>query len=150
VGEIHVVQTMRREGAVIGGEGNGGVILPDIHYGRDALVGAALVLQHMAESGRRLSELRAGLPAYQMAKHRLELEGSMDADAMLAGLAARYAGDRVSTVDGVRVDLEDGWAHVRKSNTEPIVRIYTESATREAAEALAERFAAELMSEAAA
>jgi phosphomannomutase len=146
VGEIHVVQTMRREGAVIGGEGNGGVILPDVHYGRDALVGAALVLQHMAESGKRLSELRAALPVYHMAKHRVELDASIDADAILAVLAARYAGDRVSTVDGVRVDLDEGWVHVRRSNTEPIVRIYSEAATPEEAESLAERFEAELLS----
>jgi len=146
VGEIHVVQAMRRAGAVIGGEGNGGVILPDVHYGRDALVGAALVLQHMAESGRPLSEMRADLPAYHMAKHRLELDEGVDAGALLAGLSAAHAGGRVSTIDGVRVDLDEGWAHVRRSNTEPIVRIYTEAATAEAAEALARRFELELMS----
>jgi phosphomannomutase len=145
VGEINVVQEMRRSGCVIGGEGNGGVILPDVHYGRDALVGAALVLQHMAETGRPLSQLRAEMPVYPMAKHRVELDGSMDIDALLAGLAARHAAGRVSTVDGVRVDLAEGWAHVRRSNTEPIVRIYAEASTREQAEAIADRFESELL-----
>jgi phosphomannomutase len=144
VGEIHVVQEMRRVGAVIGGEGNGGVILPDVHYGRDALVGVALLLQHLAETGRPLSEVRAGLPRYEMAKHRVDLEPGMDADAMLAGLAARHAGGRVSTVDGVKVDFDEGWVHVRKSNTEPIIRIYSEAATAERARALAEQLATEL------
>ena len=145
VGEIHVVRAMQAAGAVIGGEGNGGVILPDLHYGRDALVGVALVLQHLAETGKRLSEIRADLPAYHIAKHKLPLTDGMDADALLAALASRYAGGRVSTEDGVKVDLDEGWVHVRTSNTEPILRVYTEAATPEAADRLAERFKAELL-----
>ena len=144
VGEIHVVRAMQAAGAVIGGEGNGGVILPALHYGRDALVGVALVLQHLAETGKTLGELRAELPRYAIAKHKVTLDASMDADALLAGLAGAY-GDRANTTDGVKVDLDEGWAHVRKSNTEPILRVYTEAATPEAADALAERFKSELL-----
>ena len=146
VGEIHVVREMQRVGAVVGGEGAGGVILPDLHYGRDALVGVALTLQHLAETGASLSEVRASYPAYHIAKHKLPLDG-LDADALLTALAARYEAApeaRVSTVDGVKVDLAEGWVHVRKSNTEPIVRVYAESDTPEGADALAERFKAEL------
>ena len=145
VGEIHVVRAMQEAGAVIGGEGNGGVILPDLHYGRDALVGVALVLQHLAETDRSLSDLRAAYPSYAIAKHKLPLTDDMDPDALLAALARRYEGERVSTLDGVKVDLDEGWAHVRASNTEPILRVYTEAATPEAADALAERFKTELM-----
>ena len=145
VGEIHVVRAMQEAGAVIGGEGNGGVILPDLHYGRDALVGVALVLQHLAETGKALSDLKAEYPRYAIAKHKLPLTDDMDKDALLAALAARYADADVSTLDGVKVDLDEGWAHVRASNTEPILRVYTEAASPEAADALAERFKAELM-----
>ncbi|GAB5535781.1 MAG: phosphoglucosamine mutase [Rubricoccaceae bacterium] len=145
VGEIHVVRAMQAADAVIGGEGNGGVILPDLHYGRDALAGVALVLQHLAETDQSLSDVRASLPNYAIAKHKVNLQPDMDPDALLASLAERYAGGRVSTVDGVKVDLDEGWAHVRKSNTEPILRVYTEAASPEAADALAERFKAELM-----
>ena len=145
VGEIHVVRAMQAADAVIGGEGNGGVILPDLHYGRDALAGVALVLQHLAETGQSLSDVREGLPSYSIAKHKVELADDMDADALLDRLAERYEGGRVSTVDGVKVDLDEGWAHVRKSNTEPILRVYTEAASPEAADALAERFKRELL-----
>ena len=148
VGEIHVVRAMQAHDAVIGGEGNGGVILPDLHYGRDALVGVALVLQHLAETGRSLSEVRADYPDYHIAKHKLPLTDGLDADALLAALADRYRardGVRVSTEDGVKVDLDEGWAHVRKSNTEPILRVYTEADSPEAADALAERFKSELL-----
>lgn len=148
VGEIHVVRAMQAHDAVIGGEGNGGVILPDLHYGRDALAGVALVLQHLAETGQSLSDVRAGLPDYAIAKHKVQLTDDMDAGALLAALAARYAGGRVSTVDGVKVDLDEGWAHVRASNTEPILRVYTEAASPEAADALAERFKAEVLGQA--
>ena len=144
VGEIHVVRAMQEAGAVIGGEGNGGVILPALHYGRDALVGVALVLQHLAETGRSLSEVRDSYPTYAIAKHKLPLREGMDPEALLAALAGRYEG-RASTVDGVKVDLDEGWAHVRRSNTEPILRVYTEAPTPEAADALAERFKAELL-----
>lgn len=149
VGEIHVVRTMQRVGAVLGGEGNGGVIVPGLHYGRDALVGTAMLLTHLAETGKRLSELRADLPAYHIAKHKVTLADGMQPRDLLDRLAARFAGDasaRVSTADGVKVDLPEGWAHVRASNTEPILRVYAEAASPDAADALAERFKAALLS----
>ncbi len=148
VGEIHVVRAMQRVGAVIGGEGNGGVIVPGLHYGRDALVGVAIVLQHLAETGQSLSEIRADLPVYSIAKHKVQLTDGMDARALLDAYAAKaqqQTGARVSTVDGVKVDTEAGWAHVRASNTEPILRIYTEAATPEAADALARQAEADLL-----
>ncbi len=149
VGEVNVVVEMHRVGATLGGEGNGGVILPDLHHGRDALVGAALVLQHLAETGQALSQWKASLPDYRIAKHKVSVNG-LDAGALLTSLAARYAdggeGVRgVSALDGVKVDLDGGWVHVRASNTEPILRIYAESATDAEAQALAERFTAELL-----
>ncbi len=148
VGEINVVEAMQANGAVLGGEGNGGVILPALHYGRDALAGAALVLQFLAETGQSLSELGATYPDYHISKNKLPLEtesGTLDAKALLAGLAERYADGRISTVDGVKIDLDEGWVHLRTSNTEPILRIYTEARTRDEAEALAERFKRELL-----
>lgn len=147
VGEINVVREMHRIGAVVGGEGAGGVILPDLHYGRDALVGTALTLQYLAETGQTLRDVRERYPAYEIAKHKLPIDG-LDPDALLARLAERYDGAegvRVSTVDGVKVDLPDGWVHVRKSNTEPIVRVYAEATSAEEANALAERFKTELV-----
>ena len=148
VGEIHVVRAMQRVGAVIGGEGNGGVIVPGLHYGRDGLVGVAIVLQHLAETGQSLSEVRAALPVYSIAKHKVQLTPGMDARALLDAYAVRAQatpGARVSTVDGVKVDTDAGWAHVRASNTEPILRIYTEAATPEAADALARQAEADLL-----
>ena len=148
VGEIHVVRAMQRVGAVVGGEGNGGVIVPGLHYGRDALVGVAIVLQHLAETGLSLSETRAGLPVYAIAKHKVALTPAMDARALLAAYADHaqaQTGARVSTVDGVKVDTDAGWVHVRASNTEPILRIYTEAATADAAEALAAAAEADLL-----
>ncbi len=142
VGEINVVQKMHAEHAVLGGEGNGGVILPDLHYGRDALVGVAMVLQHLANTGQKLSDVRAALPAYSISKNKVSVEG-LDVDGLLEKLALRYKDARVSTIDGVKVDLDEGWVHLRKSNTEPIVRIYAEARSPEAADALAERFKAE-------
>ncbi|NBC17253.1 MAG: phosphoglucosamine mutase [Bacteroidetes bacterium] len=139
VGEINVVQTMQAVGAVLGGEGNGGVILPDLHYGRDALVGAAMVLQHLADTGAALSEVHADLPSYVMAKKKLPLDG-LDAEAVLTQLAERHRDEELSTVDGVKIDLAEGWVHLRPSNTEPILRVYAEAATRDAADALARRF----------
>jgi phosphomannomutase len=139
---------MQAAGAVIGGEGNGGVILPALHYGRDALVGTAMLLQHLAETGQSLSEVRAGLPEYHIAKHKVALRDGMEPRALLDRLAERYEGRdgaRVSTTDGVKVDLPEGWAHVRASNTEPILRVYAEAASPEAADALAERFKADLL-----
>lgn len=139
VGEINVVQTMQAVGAMLGGEGNGGVILPDLHYGRDALVGTAMVLQHLTDTGAALSEVHADLPSYVMAKQKLPLDG-LDADAVLTQLAERHRNERLSTVDGVKIDLDEGWVHLRPSNTEPILRVYSEAATQDAADALAQRF----------
>ena len=143
VGEINVVKKMQEIGATLGGEGNGGVILPDLHYGRDALVGTAMILQHMAESRQPLSKLRAALPQYHIVKLKAPL-GDIPPDEALAAMAARYAGERISTIDGVKVDFDDGWVHMRKSNTEPIVRVYAESTTSEAATRLGKRFIDEL------
>lgn len=143
VGEINVVQKMKAVGAILGGEGNGGVILPDVHYGRDALVGAAMILQHLANLEQSLSELVATLPRYAMVKYKLPLD-HLDAETALARLAERYAHARISTIDGLKIDLDEGWVHLRRSNTEPIVRIYAEARTAAEAEALATRFIEEL------
>jgi len=138
VGEVNVVEEMKATRAVIGGEGNGGVIYPASHYGRDALVGIALFLTSLAKSGKTVSQLRAGYPNYFMAKQRMELSPETDVDALLESLKAKYAEYPVNTIDGVKVDFPDRWVHFRKSNTEPIVRIYTEAPTMEEAEKLAE------------
>ncbi len=144
VGEVNVVEKMKEIGAVLGGEGNGGVILPDLHYGRDALVGVALVLSHLAHSQKKMSELRASYPAYFMAKNKIELEPGMDVDALLKQVQERYASEDISTIDGVKIDFSDEWVHLRKSNTEPIIRVYTEAKSQEKATELGERFVNEL------
>ena len=126
VGEINVVEKMKEVSAAIGGEGNGGVILPDLHYGRDALVGAALILQRLADTGASLSEWVADMPTYHMAKLKTDIAGH-DPDTLLARMAERYSGERISTIDGVKVDLEEGWVHMRKSTTETIIRGYPEA-----------------------
>jgi phosphomannomutase len=143
VGEINVVLKMQEIGATLGGEGNGGVILPDLHYGRDALAGAAMVLQHLANEKARLSEIVAALPSYRMAKLKTGIAGK-DPDHLLERLAARHADSRIDTRDGVKIDLEDGWVHMRKSNTEPIIRVYAEARSTEEAVAMGERFMREL------
>jgi len=143
VGEINVVKRMQEVGATLGGEGNGGVILPDLHYGRDALVGVAMILQHLAETGEKLSSLRSRLPTWHMAKLKAQLDG-ISPDEALSAVAARYADERISTIDGVKLDFDDGWVHLRKSNTEPIVRVYAEGRTPDAAQALGRRFLDEL------
>jgi phosphomannomutase len=144
VGEVNVVEEMKITGAVIGGEGNGGIIYPESHYGRDALVGIGLFLTHLAKSGKRCSELRASYPAYFMAKKKVALNPSMDVDALLAQVMDRYKTEKLTTIDGVKIDFDDRWVHLRKSNTEPIIRIYTEAPTEALAEALATQFIAEL------
>ncbi|MEZ4695611.1 MAG: phosphoglucosamine mutase [Rhodothermales bacterium] len=144
VGEINVVQEMQRVGAILGGEGNGGVILPDLHYGRDALVGVAITLQYLASRRMQLSDARAILPTYYMAKLKAPLGGASP-DEALARLAEKYRSEEISTIDGLKIDFETGWVHMRKSNTEPIVRIYAEERTREGVNALAERFRGELL-----
>lgn len=144
VGEVNVVEKMKETGAVLGGEGNGGVILPDLHYGRDALVGVALLLSHLATGGHKMSALRASYPPYFMAKNKIELEPGMNVDALLKDIQEKYASENISTVDGVKIDFADEWVHLRKSNTEPIVRVYTEAQSPERAEALGNRFVKEM------
>ena len=139
VGEVNVTTEMRRTGAVIGGEGNGGVIYPELHYGRDALVGVALFLTLLAKSGKTVSELKATYPQYCIAKTKLELRPEMDVDAILKAVERHYAGERVTTIDGVKIDFDDSWVHLRKSNTEPIIRIYSEAHTMEKASQLGEK-----------
>jgi phosphomannomutase len=140
VGEVNVVNEMKRTKAVLGGEGNGGIILPELHYGRDALVGIALALTHSAKSGKTMSELRAGYPEYYMAKQKIELVPGLDVDGILAEIAARYSNEEVSTIDGVKITWSDRWVHLRKSNTEPIVRIYTEAPSTTEATELGQNF----------
>ena len=144
VGEVNVVAKMKETGAVVGGEGNGGVIYPELHYGRDALVGVALFLTHLARSGMKMTELRATYPAYFASKRKIELTPAIDVDKVLHELKNRYSGERVNDIDGVKIDFADSWVHLRKSNTEPIVRIYTEARTQAEADALACRFIGEL------
>lgn len=136
VGEVNVTTEMRRTGAVIGGEGNGGVIYPASHYGRDALVGVALFLSLLAKSGKKVSELKQTYPQYSIAKTKLELKPGMDVDAILKAVEKHYQGEQMTTIDGVKIDFADGWAHLRKSNTEPIIRIYSEAHTMQEAEKL--------------
>ncbi len=137
VGEVNVVTKMKEVNAVIGGEGNGGVIYPAIHYGRDALAGIALFLTHLAKSGKRISELRATYPPYFMSKNKITLTPGLDVDQLLAAMQQRYRETPHSTIDGLKIDFEEGWVHLRKSNTEPIIRVYSEGPTPDRAEALA-------------
>ena len=136
VGEVNVTTKMKEVGAVIGGEGNGGVIYPESHYGRDALVGIALFLSSLAQKGCKASELRATFPNYYIAKNRIDLTPTTDIDAILAKVKQMYADQQVNDIDGVKIDFPDKWVHLRKSNTEPIIRVYSEAATMEEADAL--------------
>ncbi|WP_298548973.1 phosphoglucosamine mutase [uncultured Aquimarina sp.] len=137
VGEVNVVSLMKANNAVIGGEGNGGIIYPELHYGRDSLVGVALFLTHLAEKKCSVSELRNSYPSYFMSKNKIQLTPGLDVDAILEGFHNKHASEEVSTVDGVKVDFSDSWVHLRKSNTEPIIRIYTEALSQEKADQLA-------------
>ena len=137
VGEVNVVAKMKATGAVIGGEGNGGVIYPESHYGRDALVGVALFLSLLAKSGKKVSELKATYPQYAIAKNKIQLTPEINVDAILEAVKSRYEGDQITDIDGVKIDFKDSWVHLRKSNTEPIIRIYSEAHTTEEAERLA-------------
>ncbi|MBO4607015.1 MAG: phosphoglucosamine mutase [Prevotella sp.] len=136
VGEVNVTTKMKEAGAVIGGEGNGGVIYPESHYGRDALVGIALFLSSLAQKGCKVSELRAQLPEYSIAKNRIDLTPSTDVDAILEKVKEMYKDEQVNDIDGVKIDFPDKWVHLRKSNTEPIIRVYSEAATMEEADLL--------------
>ena len=138
VGEVNVVTKMKETGAVIGGEGNGGVIYPASHYGRDALVGIALFLTYLAKKQMAVSELRKTYPAYYMAKNRIDLTPDVDVDAILVKVKEIYANEEVNDIDGVKIDFPDKWVHLRKSNTEPIIRVYSEAGSPEEAEAIGE------------
>ena len=138
VGEVNVTTEMRRTGAVIGGEGNGGVIYPACHYGRDALVGVALFLSLLAHSGMTVSQLKATYPQYCIAKDKLQLQAGTDIDAILQAVERHYQGEQITTIDGVKIDFEQGWVHLRRSNTEPIIRIYSEAHTMTEAQQLGE------------
>ena len=139
VGEVNVTTEMKRTNAVIGGEGNGGVIYPASHYGRDALVGIALFLSSLAQKGCKVSELRATFPEYCISKNRIDLTPDINVDKVLEAVKEKYAGERINDKDGVKIDFADGWVHLRKSNTEPIIRVYSEAATMEEADALAKK-----------
>ncbi len=139
VGEVNVVTQMKATKAVIGGEGNGGVIYPAAHFGRDALVGVALFLTLLAKSGKKVSELKRQYPAYEIAKNRVELTPDINVDAILQAVKERFANEKVTTIDGVKIDFDDSWVHLRKSNTEPIIRIYSEASTMPKAVELGER-----------
>ncbi|WP_321518671.1 phosphoglucosamine mutase [uncultured Bacteroides sp.] len=139
VGEVNVVTKMKDTNAVIGGEGNGGVIYPESHYGRDALVGIALFLSHLAHEGKKVSELRATYPPYFIAKNKVELTPAIDVDAILAKVKEIYAKEEINDIDGVKIDFPDKWVHLRKSNTEPIIRVYSEASTMEAAEEIGQK-----------
>ena len=139
VGEVNVTTEMKRTNAVIGGEGNGGVIYPASHYGRDALVGIALFLSSLAQKGCKVSELRATFPEYCISKNRIDLTPEINVDKVLETVKEKYAGERINDKDGVKIDFADGWVHLRKSNTEPIIRVYSEAATMEEADVLAKK-----------
>lgn len=139
VGEVNVVAKMKAEHAIIGGEGNGGVIFPESHYGRDALVGIGLFLTHLAQKNKQVSALRAEYPAYIMSKNKIELSANLNVDLILATVAEQFKAEKVNTIDGVKIDFADRWVHLRKSNTEPIIRIYSEAPTEQEANALAQQ-----------
>lgn len=142
VGEVNVVTEMKRTGAVIGGEGNGGVIYPASHYGRDALVGVALFLSLLAHKGKKVSELKKEYPQYSIAKNKIQLTPDINVDAILTAIKEKYKNERITDIDGVKIDFDDCWVHLRKSNTEPIIRIYSEADTIEKANKIADEIKA--------
>jgi len=144
VGEVNVTTKMREVGAVIGGEGNGGVIYPELHYGRDALVGTALFLTWLTERGLTMTQLRATYPSYFASKNKIQLTPAIDVDKVLHEVKERYSNENVNDIDGVKIDFPENWVHLRKSNTEPIIRVYTEAKSMDEADALAKRFIAEI------
>ena len=144
VGEVNVVNLMKDKNAVIGGEGNGGIIYPELHYCRDSLVGVALFLTHLVKESKSVSELRATYPAYFMGKKKIELTPEINVDEILGKMKVRYQNEEISTIDGVKIDFAENWVHLRKSNTEPIIRIYTEAKSQKEADQLANRFIEEI------
>ena len=144
VGEVNVVELMKKTNAIIGGEGNGGIIYPELHYGRDSLVGVALFLTYLANQDKTVAELRASYPQYYMSKNKIELTPQIDVDAILVGMTEKYKNEDISTIDGVKIDFAAEWVHLRKSNTEPIIRIYTEASTQQEADKLALRIIDEI------
>lgn len=144
VGEVNVVELMKKNKAIIGGEGNGGIIYPELHYGRDALVGVALFLSLLAEKQMKTSELRATYPNYFMSKKKIELTPTLDVDAILKAMEERYQNEKLNTIDGVKIDFSNSWVHLRKSNTEPIIRIYTEAPSQNEADKLADKVISEI------
>jgi phosphomannomutase len=144
VGEVNVVELMKKTNAIIGGEGNGGIIYPELHYGRDSLVGVALFLTYLANQEKTVAELRSSYPQYYMSKNKIELTPQIDVDAILTAMTEKYKNENITTIDGVKIDFAENWVHLRKSNTEPIIRIYTEAATQEEADKLALRIIDEI------
>ena len=144
VGEVNVVELMKKNNAVIGGEGNGGIIYPELHYGRDSLVGVALFLTFLAEKKIKVSELRKSYPSYYMSKNKIELTPNLDVDDILQKIKVKYANEEVTTIDGVKIDFTEHWVHLRKSNTEPIIRIYTEAKSQKKADEVAEQMIKEI------
>ncbi|MEQ8243461.1 MAG: phosphoglucosamine mutase [Fulvivirga sp.] len=144
VGEVNVVEEMKRTNAVIGGEGNGGIIYPELHYGRDALVGIALFLTHLAKFGKSCSRLRASYPNFHISKNKIELTPEVDVDKILVEIQKQYASKKISTIDGVKIEFDQEWVHLRKSNTEPIIRIYSESESEATAEHLAKKIISDI------
>ena len=145
MGEVNVVTKMKETNAIIGGEGNGGIIYPDLHYGRDALVGIALFLTHLTKFGKRASMLKATYPIYHISKNKIDLSADIDVDAVLAGMEQKYSNQPVNTIDGVKIEFDKEWVHLRKSNTEPIIRIYAESESQAiAAEHLANKIISDI------
>ncbi|QLE02978.1 phosphoglucosamine mutase [Galbibacter sp. BG1] len=144
VGEVNVVTLMKKNNAIIGGEGNGGIIYPESHYGRDSLVGVALFLTHLAEKGISVKELRDSYPSYFMSKKKIALTPELDVDSILDTMEERYKKENITTIDGVKIDFPENWVHLRKSNTEPIIRIYTEAKSQKEADALADKFVSEI------
>ena len=144
VGEVNVVTEMKRVGAIIGGEGNGGIIYPELHYGRDALVGVALFLSLLAERGGSVQQLRESYPAYFMSKNKIQLTEQINPDQILKAMEQKYAHEQTTTIDGLKIDFSESWVHLRKSNTEPIIRIYTEAKSQKEADELAQRFIQEM------
>jgi phosphomannomutase len=144
VGEVNVVTKMKANNAIIGGEGNGGIIYPESHYGRDSLVGTALFLMLMAERGGTVKELRDSYPSYFMSKKKIELTPELDVDALLVAMEGKYKDEQVTNIDGVKIDFPENWVHLRKSNTEPIIRIYTEAKSQAEADGLADRIISEI------